>query len=228
MWAVRVVLFVGLIAGGAILIWDNNRETTGTVASPPTQRPLTTTFHRSVGLLVVEPEGRRAYTRSLFGEDWADLDGDCQDTRAEVLARESLTPVAKGCRVLRGKWRSYYDNKTWTRSFQVQIDHLVPLAEAWDSGAYEWNASTRSRYANDLGDRRSLVPTTTALNYVKLADDPQSYIPKVNSCRYILAWVAVKLRWSLTIDRRERDAIAEVAKSCPDTRLTVTRARISP
>ena len=72
----------------------------------------------------------------------------------------------------------------------------------------------------------SLVPTTTALNYAKLADDPQRYIPKVNACRYILSWIAVKLRWNMSDDQREHDAIAKVAKGCPDTKLTVTRAKI--
>lgn len=231
----RLLFFVGLIAAGAFVIWDNNRgpvEAAGAgtaSAAPPSARgTLSTTFHQAVDILAIEPEDRRTYKRSFFGKGWADLDADCQDTRAEVLARESLVPVAKGCRVLGGTWLSYYDNKTWTRSFEVQIDHLVPLAEAWDSGAYAWDAGTRLRYANDLDDRRTLVPTTTALNYAKLADDPQRYVPKVDACRYISSWIAVKLRWNLTVDRREHDAIATVAMSCPDARIMVARAKVSP
>lgn len=219
---VRLLFFVGLIVVGALVIRDDNRQPVEASMSP--KGTYATPLHGAVGLLRIGPEDRRPYARSRFGKGWADLDGDCQDTRAEVLARESLTPVQNGCTVYRGSWLSSYDNKTWTRSFEVQIDHLVPLAEAWDSGAYAWDAAKRLRYANDLGDRRALVPTTTALNYVKLADDPQRYVPGVNACRYISSWVAVKLRWDLTVDRREHDSIATVADNCPDTELVVRKA----
>ena len=219
---VRALVFVALIAAGASLMVDNSQvESLIPVESAPA---IVTTFHQAVGMLAVVPEDRHPYERSVFGAGWVDLDWDCQDTRAEVLARESLVPIAKGCTVFRGKWLSYYDNKIWTRSFEVQIDHLVPLAEAWDSGAYRWNAGTRLRYANDVGDRRALVPTTTALNYAKLADDPSLFIPAINACRYILAWIAVKLRWNLTVDQREYKAITIVAKSCPNTRVVVRKA----
>ena len=213
---------VTLVAAGASFMMNNRPgESNRLVESAPV---IVTTFHQAVGMLAVVAEDRHPYERSLFGVGWADLDGDCQDTRAEVLVRDSLVPVAKGCKVSRGKWLSYYDNVTWTRSFEVQIDHLVPLAEAWDSGAYRWNAQTRLRYANDLGDRQALVPTTTALNYAKLADDPSRFIPAISACRYILSWIAVKLRWNLSVDRAEHNAIASVAKSCPNTRIVVRKA----
>ena len=70
------------------------------------------------------------------------------------------------------------------------------------------------------------MPTTTALNYAKLADDPRRYIPTLNSCRYISSWVAVKLRWNLAADQREHDAIAKVVHSCPASKITVSRAII--
>lgn len=226
---VRLLFFVGLIAAGAFVIWDNNRDPAETSsATPPAQGTLTTTVREGINMLDVAHEDRRKYTRSHFGEGWADLDNDCEDTRAEVLARESLVKVEEGCRVFRGRWLSYYDNKTWTRSFQVQIDHLVPLAEAWDSGAFAWDRATRVNYANDLGETRALVPITTALNYDKLADDPQRYIPRVNVCRYISSWIAVKLRWDLSVDHPERDAIAKVARDCPNDTLTVSRAKVAP
>lgn len=227
----RDLAFLALLVAGLLLIRahdvDDVTAARVTSATPPSIK-ISTTFHRAVDLVPIEPEDRRAYARGLFGAGWADLDGDCRDTRAEVLARDSLVPVAKGCWVPRGRWLSYYDNRTWTKSFNVQIDHLVPLAEAWDSGAYDWDGPTRLRYANDLGDARTLVPTTTALNYAKLADDPQSYVPSANACRYISSWLAVKLRWGLSADRREHDAIVRVAGDCPDTALTVTTATLLP
>ena len=226
----RDLAFLAMLVAGLYVVRTYVTDDDAPAAAPSSSQTAsspaaTTTVHRAVRMLAVAPEDRRPYTRSLFGEGWADLDGDCRDTRAEVLARESLVPVAAGCRVFRGRWLSYYDDRTWTRSFQVQIDHLVPLAEAWDSGAFAWSAPKRLQYANDLGDSRTLVPTTTALNYAKLADDPAAYVPRVNACRYVASWVAVKLRWGLTVDRREHDAIAKVVASCPDTTLEIRRAR---
>jgi hypothetical protein len=99
--------------------------------------------------LPVRAETPRGYDRDKY-RHWIDADGDCQDTRDEVLAAESTTAVS-GCDITSGTWRSYYDRKTWTSSSDVDIDHLVPLKESWDSGAKRWNAATRTRYANDLG-----------------------------------------------------------------------------
>ncbi|MEO6470785.1 MAG: HNH endonuclease family protein [Aeromicrobium sp.] len=230
----RSVMFLALLVFGILLATRLFGGDGGGAAKPGSESSgatIATTFHRAVTMLEVEPEDRRPYSRSRFeegtaGGGWADLDGDCQDTRAEVLKRASLVPVTNGCRIYRGKWLSYYDNKAWTRSYEVQIDHLVPLAEAWDSGAWAWDAPTRLRYANDLDDPRALVPTTAALNYVKLADDPQAYVPKMNACRYVSSWVAIKLRWGLTVDRREIEAIDAVAASCPDVRLAFEKTTV--
>lgn len=207
----------------------NDTSSTSPAAAPsakPAKRVTVTTFRKASSFLEVVPEDRQSYLRSYFGKGWIDADKDCRDTRQEVLARESLVPVGRGCKIFRGRWLSYYDNKTWTKSFQVQIDHLVPLAEAWDSGAYRWDKATRVRFANDLGEKRGLVPTTTSLNYDKLADDPQWYVPKVNRCKYIASWIAVKARWGLTVDQREKDAIDRVMKKCPSSKLTITRAKV--
>jgi hypothetical protein len=250
----RVIVALAILGGLGWFAWDDwitsddDAATSSPTTSPTTAKPtptpsptpvatltpvkpakgtLTTTFRKGAAMLKVVPEDRQAYLRSYFGKGWIDANKNCRDTRQEVLARLSLVPVGKACKIYQGKWLSYYDNKTWTKSFQVQIDHLVPLAEAWDSGAYQWNLATRVRFANDLDDLRELVPTTTALNYSKVADDPQWYVPKVNACRYISSWVAVKLRWNMTVDQREKAAIDKVVKKCPDAKLTVKRAPIT-
>src|SRR5262245_40972770 len=129
---------------------------TPTIASAQTQTGrVTVRLREAVRRLPVAHETRVGYVRDRF-RLWVDADGDCRDTRDEVLAAESRTRVT-GCDVTRGRWVSYYDRAVWRNSSDVDIDHLVPLAEAWDSGAKRWNASTRQRYANDLGDRRNLV-----------------------------------------------------------------------
>lgn len=178
-------------------------------AEPP--EALTT----RIGELTVAAEIPRAgYDRDLF-DHWVDLDGDCQDTRHEVLVAESRTEVS-GCRIEAGDWLSYYDDLAWTSSSDVDVDHMVPLGEAWDSGAGRWSEDTRRRFANDLDDDRSLVAVTDNANQSKGDRDPAEWLPDRQVCRYAVDWVVVKTRWSLTVDEPERDALLAIADDCPD------------
>src|SRR3990170_4407854 len=126
------------------------------------QTAVTVRLHPAVRQLPVGRETRRGYDRDRF-RHWVDADGDCRDTRDEVLAAESRDSVS-GCDIRSGRWLSYYDRLVWTNSADVDIDHLVALAEAWDSGARRWNARTPERVANDLGDGRSLGAVTDNVN----------------------------------------------------------------
>jgi Protein of unknown function (DUF1524)/Excalibur calcium-binding domain len=174
--------------------------------------------------LPVAAETRTGYDRSKF-RLWVDADGDCRDTRDEVLAAESLVGV-RGCDIRVGKWRSYYDRQVTTRSSDFDIDHLVPLAEAWDSGARRWSAGTRQRYANDLGDPRSLVAVSASVNRSKSDQDPAQWQPRYDKCTYVRQWVAVKTRWSLKVNPAEKRALLSRASHCANTVLTVRRASI--
>jgi hypothetical protein len=134
---------------------------------------------RAIKNLPTAAETRSGYERSKF-RLWVDANGDCQDTRAEVLAAESLVRV-RGCDIQTGKWRSYYDGVVTRDSTAFDIDHLVPLAEAWDSGARGWSADTRERYANDLGDPRTLVAVTAGSNRSKSDVTRLSGCPRARS-----------------------------------------------
>jgi hypothetical protein len=173
--------------------------------------------------LPVASERPTGYDRDKF-KLWVDADGDCHDTRDEVLAAESRTPVNAGCDVVSGRWFSYYDRVTWTKASDVDIDHVVPLKEAWDSGARAWSAQTRQRYANDLGDRRTLVAVTDNVNQSKSDRDPAEWLPTHSRCIYIRQWTAVKIRWSLKVDSAEKAALAAIAKRCTNSWITVSRA----
>jgi len=175
--------------------------------------------------LPVARETRAGYDRDKF-HHWIDADSDCQDTRDEALAAESLVAVS-GCDIQEGKWFSYYDHATTTDSTSFDIDHLVALAEAWDSGAKKWSDDTRERYANDLGDGRALVAVSASSNRSKGDQDPAEWLPQYGKCRYLRAWVAVKIRWSLTVDRGERAALQSLGAGCKNGYLTVDRASIS-
>lgn len=184
--------------------------------------PLST----AIGDLAGATENRTGYDRTLF-RHWVDADGDGCDTRDEVLLAEAddAPSVGSGCSISGGRWYSYYDGVSQTSASALDIDHMVPLAEAWDSGASSWSAATREAYANDLGDSRSLVGVTAAENRAKGDQDVAEWLPGRERCRYLREFVAVKLRWRLSVDSAERSAMKSVASGCTNTTITVTRAR---
>ncbi|WP_308013662.1 hypothetical protein [Streptomyces beigongshangae] len=119
----------------------------------------------AVHLLPTAAESRDGYRRTSF-KHWVDADRDSCHTRSEVLISESRTEpaVEARCKVTAGTWYSYYDGATLTAPGGLDIDHMVPLAEAWDSGAHAWTAKRREAYANDLDAERSLVPETIVID----------------------------------------------------------------
>ena len=160
-------------------------------------------------LQVVSEQASSTYDRNLFNH-WIDADNDCQDTRAEILARDSKTQVAKSCRVTVGRWLSWYDGQEITQASKIDIDHMVPLKEAWESGAWSWTASQREAYANDLGFNGLLTAVSASSNRSKSASDPAEWLPRYEQCRYAQDWVAVKYRWQLTIDRSEQQTLRKL------------------
>ena len=100
----------------------------------------------------------------------------------------------------------------------------MPLAEAWDSGTSAWTAAQRQSYANDLGDSRTLVGVTDSVNQAKGDQDPTTWMPTYDACRYLREWVAVKIRWRLSLDSAEKSALQSTSSGCAKSAITVTRA----
>ncbi|HEY8548261.1 MAG TPA: HNH endonuclease family protein [Acidimicrobiales bacterium] len=169
--------------------------------------------------LTVLPEGRRdGYEREAFGNGWGVAPDGC-DVREHVLAAESRVPAARGpdgCSVSRGDWLSLYDGYSTPDPDELEIDHLVPLAEAWESGAAGWSDERREAFANDLDRPDALVAVTAATNRSKADGDPADWLPPDRGawCRYAGAWVTQKAAWGLTIDPAEHDALANVLATC--------------
>ena len=180
----------------------------------------------AVADLTVATEVRTGYDRDLF-QHWIDADGDGCSTRNEVLLAEADDPptVSGTCTLSGGRWFSYYDRVSWTNPADLDIDHMVPLAEAWDSGARTWTSTVRRDFANDLGDYRSLVAVTDNVNQSKGDQDPGTWLPQYDRCRYLREFVAVKHRWRLTVDSSEKAAMTSLASSCTNSTITVTLAR---
>ncbi|MFI6934876.1 HNH endonuclease family protein [Streptomyces sp. NPDC050287] len=178
--------------------------------------------------LAVQAEDRTGYGRTKFRR-WIDADRDGCNTRSEVLIEEAVTGPHQGanCALTGGSWYSPYDDTYFTQARALGIDHLVPLAEAWDSGASAWTSAERQAYANDLDDARALIAVSAAGNRSKADQDPTTWQPSAIGypCTYATDWVAIKTRWSLAIDPAEQTAISEILDTCPNAPIKVTLAR---
>jgi hypothetical protein len=163
------------------------------------------------------PSAHTGYNRDLFNA-WTDANGDGCDTRAEVLKAESVsaTTAHGSCTIDTGSWYSAYDGTWFTDAGEIDIDHFVPLSEAWVSGAWRWSSSTRVGFGNDLGYAASLLAVSASSNRSKSDQDPAHWLPTNVDfyCDYAATWVAVKWRWNLTVDTRERDALTRLLASC--------------
>jgi hypothetical protein len=197
------------------------------VAQPANAATISKPLRTMIADLPVATEVRTGYNRDLFPH-WIDADGDGCSTRYEVLIAEAVTAptVGSGCTLSGGRWYSYYDGAYWTAPADIDIDHFVPLAEAWDSGARTWTTAQRQSFANDLGDARSLAAVTDNVNQSKSDQDPAEWMPPLTSvyCRYIGEWAAVKTRWALTVDSAEKSALTSFASACTNVTITVSTA----
>ena len=171
-------------------------------------------------LTVAPSSSIAAYSRSAFGDDWIDADHDGCNTREEVLIRQSLDPAVVshigGCVVASGRWLDPYTNTTFTSPGELDIDHVVPLANAWISGASTWTSDQRIAFANDLDDPE-LVAVSFVVNRSKGDRSPDEWKPpnQADWCAYARAWVAVKVRWHLTVTVAEKDALTSMLLMCP-------------
>lgn len=159
------------------------------------------------------------YSRAAFGDDWIDEDGDCHNTRAEVLLAETTGPVtfnANGCTVATGRWTDPWSGFTSSSAADFQIDHLVPLANAWHSGAWAWSDAQRLAFAQNLADPDALVATHGPVNIAKSDLTPDRWRPPLASswCRYAISWARVKHTWSLTVTNAELATLQQMATGC--------------
>src|SRR3954451_10192538 len=179
-------------------------------------------------LAAVEVKGRApktSYTRDQFGAAWADTDHNGCDTRNDILARdlngETFKPATRNCVVLTGTLADPYSGRTIaftrgaTTSEAVQIDHVVALSDAWQTGAQGWNVAKRTAFAND---GLNLLAVDGPLNEAKGDGDAATWLPPNKSyrCDYVARQVAVKVSYGLWMTQAEKNAIATILSTCPD------------
>jgi len=178
----------------------------------------------ALNTLKVADEVRTGYKREQF-KHWVGTGKGC-DARKSVIISEAIKKPAvdSKCNIVGGEWLSIYDSVKVTEAKKLDVDHMVPLAEAWDSGAQKWDAKKREMYANDQLDPRHLIAVTGTSNRSKSDRDPADWLPtnKAYVCEYLTNWVSVKVRWSLSVDKKEKSAIANSLKSCKKTSFSVT------
>lgn len=168
-----------------------------------------------LGELTVGAEGSSSgYSRDKFPH-WITQSGAC-NTREVVLKRDGTNVQQdSSCAAVSGSWFSPYDGATWSAASDVDIDHMVPLAEAWRSGASSWTTAQRQSFANDL-TRPQLIAVTDNVNQSKGDQDPAEWMPPTSSykCTYVRAWVHVKKHYNLTVDSAEKSALQSALNGC--------------
>ncbi|MEV4539284.1 HNH endonuclease family protein [Asanoa sp. NPDC049518] len=183
-------------------------------AAPPNIPSYSTAVSRLNALTVAAESHHSTYNRDLFPH-WITITGAC-NTREQVLKRDGAGVVVNSsCAATSGSWYSPYDGATWTAASDVDIDHMVPLAEAWSSGAWAWTTARRQTYANDLGGPE-LWAVTDNVNQSKSDQDPATWQPSLSSfrCTYARAWIQVKWYYSLTVDTAEKSALNGMLATC--------------
>lgn len=182
----------------------------------PQNIPTLTQARTHLAALTVRAEGAMTgYSRDKFPH-WITPSGTTCNTRESVLKRDGTNVVTdSSCAATSGRWYSPYDGATWTAASDVDIDHIVPLAEAWRSGASSWAQSRRQTFANDT-DNPQLIAVTDNVNQAKGDQDPASWSPPLQSyrCTYAKMWVRTKDNYDLTVQQSEKDALTAMLGTC--------------
>ncbi|KDN16638.1 HNH endonuclease family protein [Amycolatopsis rifamycinica] len=154
------------------------------------------------------------YSREKFPH-WDSQGSNC-DTREVVLKRDGKdVKTDKDCKPTSGTWTSVYDDETWTKPTDLDIDHMVPLGQAWASGAKTWTTQKREQFANDL-TRPQLFAVTDNVNQQKSDKAPDQWKPPLVAfwCTYATDWIIVKHYYGLTITQAEKTALTDMLRRC--------------
>lgn len=223
-WGARVAAVLVLLASALVLAGLVRQPVTGSERFAPEVSTTDLDQARAAlgGLEIVGswPEAPDYDRDDYQPSGWADEDGDCLDTRQEMLVNESLTKVAmaeNGCEVETGEWVDPYTGRRFTDPSQLDIDHVVALSAAHDAGAWKLLAADREAFANDLSNRGvALAVVETSINQKKGDKAPDAWMPpKAGArCLYAIRWITVKHVWGLLASPAEADALGQALDGC--------------
>ena len=177
----------------------------------------------TLGELEVAPHGSMAgYSRERFPH-WSDAEEfgweapspSCNVRDAALIRDGEDVEVRDGCDVSSGKWLDPYTGRTYINPSEIDIDHVVPLAEAWRSGASSWDEARRERYANDPD---VLLSVEDNANQSKGDKGPEGWQPHRRAvwCDYAARWIGIKEAYDLAVDEREKAALEEMLGTCAE------------
>ncbi len=208
----RILLVVAVLAVALFGYWVAGR---GAGAAPPPPPASAADAQQQLAELKVAPRtSMDGYSREKFPH-WASQGNGC-DTREVVLKRDGKdVKTGKECNPTSGSWTSIYDGDTWTKPTDVDIDHMVPLGQAWASGAKAWTTEKRAEFANDL-TRPQLFAVTDNVNQQKSDKAPDQWKPPLVSfwCTYATDWIVVKHYYGLTVTDAEKTALTDMLRRC--------------
>jgi len=185
---------------------------------PPTQTQETSGLAFSVRISEIATDLPK-YDRGDW-KHWIDQDSDCQNTRHEVLIEESLKVVTfksdKQCQVATGEWLDPFTGDTVTDGTKLDVDHMVPLKNAHDSGGWAWDKDKKAAYANEMRYADHLIAVTASANRKKGARGPEEWKPANQDywCDYAIDWVQIKVEWELSATKAEWAALQEMIEAC--------------
>ncbi len=211
--AAGALLSVTIVAGGGT-------EVAASADAGSVRRLFVRSAAEVLATIPIERERPAGYRRDAFPH-WLDIDGDGCDAREQVLRRDAIGFAQVDgfrCFVVEADWRSPYDGVTTSDRTSVDIDHVVALKEAWDSGAWAWSDARRVAFANDTSDPRTLRAVSSRSNRVKSDRDPSNWMPQLASywCTFVGDWISIKARWSLSMDESEWRRVNNVLSTrCP-------------
>lgn len=187
-----------------------------TLSSCTIEKKDATIHQKPAADYVANPIPATPYNRKDWPH-WIDLDGDCQNTRQELLIATSKVSVqfkdSRHCTVIYGKWYEFYTGKTFTKASDVDIDHIVPLAHAHRHGADKWTKAQRRTFANDF---ENLLVVSDSANRSKSDQAPNEWLPplKSNWCEYGKRWTRIKDKYGLWYSQQERITLNQLAEIC--------------
>ncbi|MGW4894890.1 HNH endonuclease family protein [Kitasatospora sp. NPDC004240] len=215
MFAISSLRRAVVAASGALLIAATTLFAGAGSAQAALPTPVSAATARGylASLTVTAESHDSTYDRALFPH-WITISGTC-NTRETVLKRDGSGVVTdSACASVSGTWFSVYDNVTTTSASTFDIDHMVPLAEAWRSGAWAWTTDQRKAFANDL-TRPQLIAVSASSNRTKGDQDPAHWLPQTSyRCTYARAWVQVKYYYGLSVDSAEKSALSSILNGC--------------
>ncbi|GAA3174258.1 MULTISPECIES: HNH endonuclease family protein [Streptomyces] len=204
------------VAAGSVLALVGTVALTGTTAeAAPPSPPSAATARTYLSEIKEQPEGSSdGYSRDKFPH-WITQEGAC-NTREVVLKRDGTdVKTDDKCAAVSGTWVSAYDDVKTTDASDFDIDHVVPLSEAWKSGASTWTTAHRQDFANDL-THSQLIAVSASSNRTKGDKDPAKWLPPKTSyrCEYARMWVWVKHTYELTANSEEKAKLKEILDGC--------------